>query len=161
MNWRSTLGVAFFGCLALVGCRSDQPGPLTWEVDSPAALELTELNRRLTEAYENEDIAALRGFLADDHVHNNVFGFAMGKDQFLSDIESGTLEFLSYETPEIRWHLQDDVAIATGLIHAKAERGGKAVPAEKFRFTRIFVRREGEWKVLLFHNTMDGKPPGA
>jgi hypothetical protein len=53
------------------------------------------------------------------------------------------------------------VAIATGLIDAKARRGGKPVPASKFLFTRIFVRAQGQWKVLLFHNTMAGKPPGA
>lgn len=155
------LGLACLGLLAGGTVFAEGPTTKTWGADSPAAQELTELNRKLTQAYENEDIAALREFLAEDHVHNNVFGFAMGKDQFLRDIESGTLEFLSYKTPEIRWQLYDDVAIATGLIHAKAVRGGKAVPAEKFRFTRIFVRRNGAWKVLLFHNTMDGKLPGA
>ena len=116
--------------------------------------ELQAFNDKLTDAYEREDIAMLREMLSDDHVHNNVFGSRMTKDEFLRDIESGVLVFESYETPEIEWFVSDELAVATGVIQAKAIRGGKPVPADTFRFTRIFKREGGEWKVLLFQNAM-------
>ena len=132
----------------------------TWsEPDSDEAKELTALNTKLVKAYEDEDIALLKELLAEDHVHNNVFGSVMDKSTFLKDIESGILEFISYETPELKWMIGKDLAIATGLIEARAVRGGKPVSASKFRFTRIFVRRDNQWKVLLFQNTMEGMPP--
>ncbi|MEM7010036.1 MAG: nuclear transport factor 2 family protein [Verrucomicrobiota bacterium] len=126
-----------------------------WETDTARAKEFTELNQKLTNAYASEDVEALRGMLSDQHVHNNVFGVALTKDQFLSDIETGVLEFISYETPKIAWKFTNETtAIATGIIVAKAERDGKPVPAERFLFTRIWVKEGDTWRVLLFHNTM-------
>ncbi len=132
-----------------------------WDEDAAVVAELTALNTKLTQAYEKEDIATLKGLLSEQHVHNNVFGSRLSKKAFLEDIESGTLEFVSYETPDLEWYVRGDMAVATGVIEAKAVRGGKPVPASKFVFTRIFVKEGGEWKVLLFHNTMVGKPPVA
>lgn len=116
--------------------------------------ELNRLNRRLTDAYEREDVDLLRQLLSDRHVHNNVFGHRMSKEEFLADIESGTLIFESYKTPEIEWFITDETAVATGVIEARAVRAGKPVPATRFRFTRIYTREQGSWRVLLFHNTM-------
>ncbi|NRB74145.1 MAG: nuclear transport factor 2 family protein [Verrucomicrobiales bacterium] len=131
----------------------------TWKTDSASARELTELNNKLIAAYQRGDMETLRSLLAKEHVHNNVFGSKLDKETFLKDIESGVLEFLRYETPEIEWVIRGDIAIATGLIDADAVRDGKPVPANQFRFTRIYVKELGEWKVLLFHNTMAGQPP--
>ncbi len=82
---------------------------------------------------------------------------AAGINRVLEDIRSGTLVFSEYQTPEIRWHVSGDIAIATGLITADAARDGRKVPGP-FRFTRVYVRRDGVWKVWLFHNTMVRKP---
>jgi|GEM_PF-3576164 len=130
-----------------------------WDSTSPLARELTALNDRLVAAYEKEDVATLRSLLAENHVHNNVFGTSLDRDTFLADIESGVLEFLRYETTEISWFIRDGLAVATGLIQAEARRDGKPVPATRFRFTRVFAREDGAWKVLLFQNTMP--PPAA
>lgn len=138
-------------------CTSMTTVPQRWSDNA----ELTALNQKLTTAYLNEDVPTLRSMLSKEHVHNNVFGMPLDKETFLKDIESGILEFEAYDTPSIRWYRRGSVAIATGLIEAGARRGGKPVPASSFLFTRIFVKEGGEWKVLLFHNTMAGKPPGV
>ena len=115
---------------------------------------LNELNKRLTDAYEREDVPLLRKLLSERHVHNNVFGHRMTKEEFLADIESGTLVFESYETHEIQWFISEKTAVATGVIHARAIRAGKPVPATRFRFTRVYTLEDGQWQVLLFHNTL-------
>ncbi len=148
-------------CLGLASCGSLRDSKDGWDSDPKMSAELTAINAKLTEAYLNEDVPTLRRMLSDNHVHNNVFGMPLDKETFLKDIESGVLKFTAYDTPKLRWFIEDDVAIATGLIEAKAERGGKPVPASTFLFTRIFVKDGGQWKVLLFHNTMAGKPPGS
>lgn len=140
--------------LALVPITSAQPAAEAWKNDSPAAKELNTLNNKLTQAYQDENLPVLRELLSDSHVHNNVFGSSLTKEQFLKDIESGILVFESYTTPEIQWHVKGEVAIATGMIEAKAIRDGKPVPATSFRFTRVFSREKGKWRVLLFQNTM-------
>ncbi|GAB4272181.1 MAG: hypothetical protein Tsb0018_04240 [Opitutales bacterium] len=129
-------------------------------VKASSEVEITAFNERLTQAYENEDIEVLEALLADDHVHNNIFGMSMSKAQLLEDIRLGVLAFEYYRTPEIRFVFQgDDVCIATGVIEAKAERSGQDVGALKFRFTRVFVKRDGRWQSLLFQNTRVVPPP--
>lgn len=129
------------------GCKSKPP-------EAATEGELQALSDKLTDAYEREDVPLLRELLSERHIHNNVFGTRLTKDEFLKDIESGVLVFQSYTTPEIEWFIAGDTAIATGMIEAVAERGGKPVPATRFRFTRVFSREAGGWKVLLFQNTM-------
>lgn len=116
--------------------------------------ELTALNTALTDAYQAEDIQFLQDLLTEDHIHNNVFGSRLSKEVFLNDIVTGILVFESYTTPILEWYVDGDTAIATGVIEAIAFRGGNQVPATTFRFTRIFVKRDGLWKVLLFSNTI-------
>ena len=154
---RSLLAVTL--CLFGVSCSSFEGGPKTWDGDPAQVAELNAVNLALTEAYLREDVPTLRRMLSDQHVHNNVFGMPLDKDSFLKDIESGVLKFSRYETPKVRWFVSGDMAVGTGLIEAEAQRSGKAVPATQFLFTRIFVRECGEWKVLLFHNTMAAAPP--
>ena len=113
----------------------------------------------LVAAYESEDIDLLQELLTDDHIHNNVFGSSLSKEVFLGDIADGTLVFTSYTTEEIQWYVDGDVAIATGVINAIATRAGNPVPATMFRFTRVFVKRNDEWKVLHFANTIIPGPP--
>ena len=129
-----------------------------WASGTPEVKELDQLNRKLTQAYEREDVATLRYLLSNAHIHNNVFGSKLTKDEFLKDIESGLLEFVSYETPFIEWQREGNIAIATGMIEAVAKRSGKVVPAKRFRFTRIFRREFKGWKVLLFQNTITAIP---
>ena len=137
--------------LGFSACQTLGPAESQW---TQAPRELGDLNFELTNAYEREDVPRLRELLSDAHVHNNVFGTVMDKNTFLADIESGILEFVSYETPSIRWVVRDDLAVATGVIRAVAKRDGRTVLATQFRFTRIYAWEEARWRVLLFHNTM-------
>ncbi len=153
---------------ASAGCRPEPlPVSSTAATHSPQAdraareAELNALNKRLTAAYEANDVATLEQMLAPDHIHNNVFGMRMDKDTFLQDIRSGVLVFERYDTPEIQWFIYHDVAIATGVIEAVAYRGGNRVPSTSFTFTRVFAKRAGTWEVLLFQNTIIRPPPVA
>jgi hypothetical protein len=146
-----------FVCLACVSCGLLRKDTMTWETDPAKVTDLTALNKKLTQAYLSEDVPTLRGLLSESHVHNNVFGMALDKETFLRDIESGELEFTAYDTPTLRWYVRGEMAVATGIIEAKAIRGGRPVPATRFLFTRIFVKEDGAWKVLLFQNNMVGK----
>ncbi|BCX47555.1 DUF4440 domain-containing protein [Haloferula helveola] len=149
------LGFMLVPALALASCSR----PAATE-RKPTEAEMNAINDALVAAYVAEDVTTLRDMLSDRHIHNNVFGTRLTKDEFLSDIETGILQFESYETPEIEWFLDTDLAVATGTIHAKAIRDGNPVPADTFTFTRVFARENGAWKVLLFQNTMVRSQPG-
>lgn len=121
--------------------------------------EMNAVHEKLVEAYRKNDVATLEKLLSADHVHNNVFGMKQDKQALIDDIRSGTLVFQDYRVTDSQWVIQPELAIVTGTIHADATRAGKPVPTHEFRFTRIFVKRDGNWLEWLFHNTMIALPP--
>lgn len=123
--------------------------------------EMTATHETLVKAYRTNDVATLEKLLSDDHIHNNVFGMQQGKKELLDDMRSGTLVFQAYDVASSKWVIQPEMAIVTGTIHADATRAGKPVPTHDFRFTRIFVKRDGAWLEWLFQNTMIMAPPKA
>ncbi len=120
----------------------------------PTEAEVSAEHERLIKAYRTNDVPTLEKLIAADHVHNNVFGMTQGKEELLADMRSGTLVFHAYEVASSRWFLKPDIAVVTGTLHAEAERAGKPVPSQDFRFTRIFVKRDGAWLEWIFHNTI-------
>lgn len=154
-----------FVAVPLVGC-AGQTAPA--QCPEPAAqtdaklateAEMTATHETLVKAYRTNDVATLEKLLSDDHIHNNVFGMQQGKKELLEDLRSGTLVFQAYDVASSKWVIQPEMAIVTGVIHADATRAGKPVPTHDFRFTRIFVKRDGAWLEWLFHNTMIAAPP--
>jgi len=121
--------------------------------------EMNAEHEKLVAAYRKNDVATLEKLLSADHVHNNVFGMKQDKQTLLEDIRSGTLVFQAYDVTASQWMIQPELAIVTGTIHADATRAGKPVPTHEFRFTRIFVKRDGNWLEWLFQNTMIATPP--
>lgn len=167
--FRSTiaiLGLALFstGCAAQAAStqcanQADQAAHVAPTLATEA--EMNAMHEKLVEAYRKNDVATLEKLLSTDHVHNNVFGMKQDKQTLLEDIRSGTLVFQAYDVTASQWVIQPELAIVTGTIHADATRAGKPVPTHEFRFTRIFVKREGNWLEWLFHNTMIVAPPKA
>lgn len=115
---------------------------------------IMQLNQELADAYVAADTNRLDQLLSQGHIHNNIFGSSMDKNTFLKDIQSGELKFISYDIPQMDVKVIDDnVCLTTGIIRAQVNRGGQDIEG-RFRFTRIFVNENGEWKVALFHNTV-------
>ena len=121
---------------------------------TPKIKEIEQLNDRLTQSYERDNVATLRQFISNAHIHDNAFGSKLTKDEFLKDVESGLLEFISYKTPFIEWLRDGNITIVREVVEAVAKRSGKVFPPKCFRLTRIFRRQSEGWKVLLFQNTI-------
>lgn len=162
-SFRHTIAVVVGLCA--MGCAGQAPvvhcpEPAAQEAPNTATeAELNAEHERLVKAYRTNDVAALEKLLSDDHIHNNVFGMTQDRKALLDDIRSGTLVFQAYDVTASQWVIRPDLAIVTGTIHADATRAGKPVPVHDFRFTRIFVKRNGAWLEWLFQNTMIATPP--
>lgn len=154
-------GLALYsmGCAAQAATAQclDQAAQVAPKLATEAEMNAT--HEKLVEAYRKNDVTTLEKLLSTDHVHNNVFGMKQDKPTLLEDIRSGTLVFQAYDVTASQWLIQPELAIVTGTIHADATRAGKPVPTHEFRFTRIFVKRDGNWLEWLFQNTMIATPP--
>tara|TARA_B100001248_G_scaffold258594_1_gene243024 strand:- start:48375 stop:48773 length:399 start_codon:yes stop_codon:yes gene_type:complete len=114
--------------------------------------EIAALNHQIVNAYLESDWDTAAALLSESHVHNNPFGKALSKEEFLQDLRSGVLKFNTYEIDSMDIQDYGDISVATGLAHVEAMRSDKTVAGD-FRFTRIFVKEGDAWRVALFHVT--------
>lgn len=117
--------------------------------------EVLTMHDALIKAYEDEDILCLETMLSNNHLHNNVFGMSIPREPFLNDIRTGTLVFEYYRVPELEvrfYGSNSNICVLTGRIEAKAQRKNQVIEGN-FRFTRILVFEDGQWKEELFQNT--------
>ena len=72
--------------------------------------------------------------------------------QNVEAMRSGVLKFdkVDYSDQEVR--LYGNVAIVTGIGHRSGSFGGSAFE-QRFRYTRIYARQEGGWRVVFAQTT--------
>ncbi len=67
-------------------------------------------------------------------------------------MRSGLLKFDKVDYSDQRVHLYGNVAILTGIGHRSGSFGGTAFE-QRFRYTRIYVRQDGAWRVVFAQTT--------
>jgi ketosteroid isomerase-like protein len=122
---------------------------------SDLVAELTEVNRAFATAEFAADAEFFRRHLADALRFRRANGKVVDKVTFLKDLAtSGNAnERLDAEEIEVLPY-GDDLALCSVLIRFKGTRGGTALDGV-FRNTRVFVRRDADWKCALWFNTKE------
>jgi ketosteroid isomerase-like protein len=72
--------------------------------------------------------------------------------QNAEDMRSGRLKFDKVDYTEQQVRLYGDVAIVTGIGHRSGAFNGQPFE-QRFRYTRIYARQDGGWKVVLAQTT--------
>lgn len=112
-------------------------------------------------AFRTHDVKRLQDFLADDYVSIDVLGRASDKPNTLAHLK-GLPEASARQDPNTKRDQQDikvrlyvgDVAVITGLGTVTGSLG----PLSS-RFTRVWVRSNGTWKLTMFQVTRVGEGP--
>jgi len=63
---------------------------------------------------------------------------------------SGRIKFDRYETSETKFRVYDATAIVTGRLRRTRVVAGATVD-DDWRFTKVYLRRAGDWHVVSFH----------
>src|SRR5262249_58709760 len=85
------------------------------------------------------------GRVAGGSVGTNPLGGALETRQRMADVASPDYELESLVNEDIRVRLFGDVAVATARGTAKGKYKGQDASGQ-FRYTRIWVKREGRWQ---------------
>ena len=142
------------------------PGPLgvaqTKSVRRAQAQTVAEGIRRLDQeriqAQIHADAAALDRIYADDFIGIGPSGTVRTKPQVLADFTSHDLSFQSITTDEVRIRVYGNTVVETGRTTTIGQDKGKVVPRDN-RFTRVWVRRQGRWRLVANHySTLIGQP---
>jgi ketosteroid isomerase-like protein len=108
--------------------------------------------RQFNDARVARDIAALERLLVDDWTVTHGDGSIDTKAKYLADLKSRarTLEYVHDEGASVRFY--GDTAVVAGLTDSKGQYNGQP-SGGKLRFTRVYVRREGRWMMIVSHAT--------
>jgi len=74
----------------------------------------------------------------------------MSKSQALAFARSGRMHFEKYETSDVKVRLYGETAVVTGRLQRTRTIEGKQT-SDDWRFTKVYARQNGEWKVVSFH----------
>ena len=118
---------------------------------------LRRLDREWNEAYLNRDTAALDRILADDWTAIDGAGLVVSKRQLIERVASGPPPFDWHEFDEFRLRVFGDAAVVTGRLSARG-RGEGGEFSFRQRYTRVYVKREGEWRAAATQVTVVHEP---
>lgn len=124
----------------------------------PSDLERTflKLETKWNEAHVRGDAETLGQLWADRLVVTVPQMPVMDKAQSLKILASGRVKFKHYETSDVNVNVFGDAAVVTGRLKRVRDRQGKDVE-DDWRFTKVYVRRDGKWQVVAWHASQSAK----
>jgi ketosteroid isomerase-like protein len=115
--------------------------------------EIRELLRRWAGAVERNDVEALGELMAEDLIHTDPTGAVHTREQVLAGLAlAPDIPCESVGVEDVLLRIYDNVALANGYTEIKARVGGQTVTG-RFRFTDVFHKRNGDWKIVATHTT--------
>ena len=122
---------------------------------SPAA-EIANLESVWNAAHVKGDADTLESLAADD-IEIDVPGMKpMSKSDAFGVFRAWRLRFDRYETSDTRIRVYGDTAIVTGRLQRTRTNGGKTFD-DDWRFTKVWMQREGWWRVISFHASVNSQ----
>jgi ketosteroid isomerase-like protein len=119
--------------------------------------ELEHLETVWNEAHERGNSNALEALWADDLEVVVPQMPVMTKADVLRFARSGRMKFLHYETSDLRVRVYGNAAVVTGRLQRTRSLNGNEI-SDDWRFTKIYVRQSGKWRVVSFHASETAKP---
>lgn len=112
------------------------------------------------DAIRRKDIEAINRHLADDFVHRTPGeeGDAQ-RGEFLNGLAEMPFKILSVRGERLKVSVYGDVAVLTGVQHARVELETGREASNSVAFTDVFVRRGGRWLMTLAYGVELPAPP--
>jgi ketosteroid isomerase-like protein len=114
--------------------------------------EIVDIEHQRDQAIQDRDMRALDRIHADDFTFVNTRGGVLSKSEYLNEIRTGALKFLSFKQDDYRFQVYGDAVVLTGRSSGIVEYHGKVNELPR-RFTIVYVRDHGRWRVATYHGT--------
>ncbi len=118
--------------------------------------QLLKLETQWNEAHLRGDADVLKQLWAEELVVTVQEMPVMDKIQALKIVGSGRVKFKRYETSDVKINVFGDAAVATGRLKRVREKQGNDVE-DDWRFTKVYLRRDGKWQVVAWHGSQSAK----
>lgn len=114
---------------------------------------ITQLEKEGREATLKNDPEASDRLLAEDWMNINANGTLTKKAELIQLLKTSPFKFLSVEDEDVMIRVYGFGAIVTGLSIRKRTGEGDSVLTQRVRFTRVYAKQKGEWKVVAAQST--------
>jgi len=98
------------------------------------------------------DVAALGAMMTDDLTYTHSNANVDTKAAFLEAIGSGKSKYKAITFEDRRVRLHGDTAIVSGTCRTQVTSGGRDLDI-KLRFTELYLKQAGGWKMALWQST--------
>ena len=144
------LGMVFTGLLLTT------PG---WAQTGTAEQELMNLERQWKDSVVKRDIGALQRLYADDYISVDSEGAVWNKAEDIEIDTSGQFRLESYRLEDMKVRLYGDTAVVTGRGAFTGSIDAHNKSSSQFRFSDVFVKRNGQWRCVSNQFTALGGRP--
>ena len=141
--------------ITLAGGSGNSPFLQAGRAHSSDEVELIRLERVWNDAHVSGDADALDRLWAEDLTVTVPNMQVITKQGAIAIARSRRVKFKRYETSDVRVRLYGDAAVLTGIVERTRVLNGQDVN-DKWRFTKMYIRRAGKWQVVAWHaSTID------
>ena len=130
------------------------PAPARTVAQAPTLSEAAVLNADNDRfaAMQKADVAALEQLLGAELRYTHTSAVVQSKDEFIADIRTGTLKYLSIEPKDQKVQMYGNVAVVTGgaAVHIILRGNDQSF---QIRYTNVHVNRNGKWQMVAWEAT--------
>ena len=112
---------------------------------------LKSMEEERIQAGVRKDVNAIAAATADDYMQIDLDGIVRDKSGAMRRIESSQIKLQSNAIDELVVRIFGETAVVTGRSIPTGTINGKDFPP--IRYSRVYVKREGRWQVVLFQMT--------
>jgi ketosteroid isomerase-like protein len=116
------------------------------------AAEIEKADKDRSQAIVKGDADAMDKATGDGYWFTDANGRVSTKKELLDDMKAGKLKIESQDISDVKVHRYGNTAVETGKLISKGTRDGKDTSGT-FRFTRVWVNRNGAWQTVAFQET--------
>jgi ketosteroid isomerase-like protein len=124
----------------------------TQQPNNSVVAEIKSLENARLAAGLSKDIDAVSAMTADDYLQIDTDGRVLNKAVTLERIKSSYARLVANPVDDLAVRVYGDTAILTARARPQGVLDGKEF-TDALRYTRIYVKRDGRWQVVLFQQT--------
>jgi ketosteroid isomerase-like protein len=133
---------------------------LAWAQNDNAEREIRDLESQDLQTMVRGGASSFRErYVAEDFLETNPNGAVYTKAEVVAFAQSDSVRFGSVDVDDQKVRVYGDTAVVTGRAHIKgaAAREGRVIDSW-VRYTRVWVKQGGSWKIVAFHVTRIAEP---
>jgi ketosteroid isomerase-like protein len=135
------------GVVALLGVST-----VGGQTPNPVERDVLKLENDWSTAWQKKDVAFLQKLWADEYLNTDQDGATYTKAQDLSNVVASGTSTTSFALTDMKVHVFGNTAVVTGLNTLKSTFKGRDTSGA-YRFTDVFVKRDGRWQVVATQST--------